>query len=254
MKKALSIIISMALIAVLSSCGRTNEPTQSSETTRTTATQASSTSDDDDSSTRSESSVIDETSDTSTSGESNIGIEVDRDLLFVEITLPPDMVGDTSEEELREDAEESGFDSYILNADGSVTYRMSRVKHQEFLDEFKEDIDEMIEDTIDDDDSSVTKISYNDDLTEFTITVDSAKYTVFDTMTAFAYYAMGSLYQSFSGADLDKIDVNVRFIDENGNELASETYKEWSESVKDSIDVDDSDMSEFDLDDIFDDD
>ena len=220
MKKLLTLVLSFALILPLAACGNDRTNQTSNPTSETINTED------------------DQETENSTTEEVKIGIEVDKDLRTVEITIPADLVGDISEEELRKKIEKSGFDSYTLNADGSVTYKLSRVKHQAFLDDFKEDIDEMIANTIDNEDSSVTKITYNDDLTAFTITVDSAKYTVFDTMKAYSFFAMGSLYQSFSGVDLDKIDVNIRFIDENGTELAEESYKEWFDDLRDAIEDD----------------
>ena len=52
---------------------------------------------------------------------------------------------DTSEDEIKAAAEEAGFQSYKINSDGSVTYTMTKAKHQEMLNEYATSINEYID-------------------------------------------------------------------------------------------------------------
>ena len=60
----------------------------------------------------------------------NDKIEVDENLLTVELTIPADFVGETTQEELNQTAKEEGLKSITLNEDGSATYVMTKKKHK----------------------------------------------------------------------------------------------------------------------------
>lgn len=161
------------------------------------------------------------------------GISVDEGLLNVEVTIPASMFEDTSEEDIKASAEENGFSGCTINDDGSVTYKMSKAKHKEWLSELKESIDQSINDIINGDNAveSFQKIEYSDDLTNFDIYVDADKFGGFDSMYALTFYISGAYYQAFAGIDADNIDVKVNFINNATNEtISSSTYRDMVES------------------------
>ena len=148
------------------------------------------------------------------------GIQVDEGLFNVEVTLPAALMEDTSEEEIRSTADESGFSSCTIHEDGSVTYTMSKAKHQEVLDGIQESIDETVEDLINGENAvaSFQKIEYSDNLSQVDIYVDQEQFSALDTFSALTFYVLGMYYQSFSGADPGTIDVAITFLDASTNE------------------------------------
>lgn len=152
-------------------------------------------------------------------------IEVDKNLLSVEVTVPEKWMGDgeISQEEVEAIALEKGYENAILNADGSVTYKMSKRKHQEILDEMKQGIEDSCNEMINGEDAveSFQKIEFNDSLTEFSVYVDSSKFGNFDTFNSFVFYMTGAYYQIFNCVPSDKLDVKVDYIDKDTNDILS---------------------------------
>lgn len=138
----------------------------------------------------------------------------------VEITLPAAYFEGTDAADIIASAQKQGFTTCAVNEDGSVTYTMSKAKHQEILKEFKASVDETIQDMIDGDQAveSFQKIEYNDTISEVNIFVDKAKYSPFDGLSGLAFYFIGAQYQTFAGVAEDDIDVVVKFIDQATSE------------------------------------
>jgi len=161
------------------------------------------------------------------SGES---INVDEGLLLVDVTIPAAFFEDTTEAEIKEEAKEEGYKSCVVNEDGSVTYTMTKLQHREALREYKEEIDENIDDMLngDDQESSFVSIDYNDKMTKFDVYVDSSLYSDWDALYALTFYFSGMLYQTLDGVAEEDVDVEVNFIDNETKEvLNSGTYKEF---------------------------
>ena len=59
-------------------------------------------------------------------------IDVDKGVFDVVLTIPAELVGETTQEELDEKASEYGY-KVTLNADGSATYTMTKSQHKEML-------------------------------------------------------------------------------------------------------------------------
>lgn len=51
-------------------------------------------------------------------------VDVDEGIFNVELTIPADYIGEQTQEDLDKLAEEHGFKSIVLNADGSATYTL----------------------------------------------------------------------------------------------------------------------------------
>ncbi len=161
---------------------------------------------------------------------SSDSINVDEGLLFVDVTIPAAFFEDTTEAEIKEEAKEEGYKSCVVNEDGSVTYTMTKLQHREALREYKEEIDENIDDMLNGDDqaSSFVSIDYNDKMTKFDVYVDSSLYSDWDALYALTFYFSGMLYQTLDGVAEEDVDVEVNFIDNETKEvLNSGTYKEF---------------------------
>lgn len=128
---------------------------------------------------------------------------------------------DMTQEKVDQAVSDNGFISGVLNDDGSVTFSMSKSQHAEFLQSLKDSTEEMAAGFVDGDDriESFTKITFNDDLSEFKVYVDSAVYTNFDPISSIAFYFAGQYYQLFSGVPYDDTEVVIEFIDKDTDEI-----------------------------------
>ena len=169
----------------------------------------------------------------STEVESKMSSENDKNtlaeekLLSVEVTIPAVFYEEDGEEMTQEKVDQTvsdnGFKSGVLNSDGSVTFSMSKSQHAEFLQSLKDATEETAADFVDGDDriESFTKITFNDDLSEFKIYIDSETYTDLDSISAIAFYFAGQYYQLFSGVPFEDTVVNIDFIDKDTNEVVT---------------------------------
>lgn len=167
------------------------------------------------------------------SPETDGGIQVDEGLLTVEITMPASFFEDMTADEIKAAAEEEGYKACEINADGSVTYTMSKAKHREALADFKASVDEAIEEMISGEEAvaSFRRIEYNNNFSRIDVYVDSAAYTTWDAFSGLAFYVMGAYYQILSGDDPDAVDVVVNFIDEATDEVIhTMSYREFMEA------------------------
>jgi uncharacterized protein YcfL len=73
------------------------------------------------------------------------GVEVDKGLLNVEVTLPASMFEGEDVDATIAEVEKEGVEA-TKNEDGSVTYKMSKSKHKEMMKELETGIIESIED------------------------------------------------------------------------------------------------------------
>lgn len=148
------------------------------------------------------------------------GIEVDKGLLNVEITLPASFFqGDT--EQAIENAKSQGVSEAVVNEDGSVTYKMSKATHEKMLKEMKDQAAQTIEEFANDEDfASIKDITYNDKLSEFTMIVDREAYeNSFDGFVALGLGLQGMLYQAFDGVPSEKQKVTINIKDQSTGEV-----------------------------------
>jgi len=145
-------------------------------------------------------------------------VEVDRNLLGVDITIPASFFEGEDPQDIIDSAEQEGIGETTVNPDGSVTYRMSRAQHRELLDELRvsitEGLDEMVVES-----TSIQAIDHDDELTEFNLIVDRPAYE--DSLDSFAILgiAIGAgYYQLFSGSDPDSYRVVVNSVDADTDE------------------------------------
>lgn len=140
----------------------------------------------------------------------NDKIEVDENLLTVELSIPADFVGETTQEELNQTVEEEdGLKSITLNEDGSATYVMTKKKHKEMMSEIKSGIDEELQSMVGSEDyPNFTKVEANEDYTSFTITTTSTELDLAESFSVMNLYVQGGLYNVFNGTPADNIHVD----------------------------------------------
>lgn len=187
---------------------------------------------------------------TESSSESSPDTLAEEKLLSVEVTIPAVFYEEDGEEMTQEKVDQTvsdnGFKSGVLNSDGSVTFSMSKSQHAEFLQSLKDATEETAAGFVDGDDriESFTKITFNGDLSEFKIYVDSATYTDFDSISALAFYFAGQYYQLFSGVPFENTEVIIDFIDKDTNEvITTGSLSQFRENIQ-STDSDSTSLSD----------
>ncbi len=152
--------------------------------------------------------------------ESGTGIEVDKGLFNVDVTVPPGFFEGLSEAEIAASAEEAGYSSYVLNADGSVTYTMSKAAYEAALQEMRDSTDSVIQDAVNQNPDVFTSITYNKSMTNFDVVVNRAAYEgSFEAgFIGITLYFSGMFYQMFEGVPTDDQQVLINFIDASTNQ------------------------------------
>ena len=146
-------------------------------------------------------------------------VEVDKGLLNVEVHLPVTYFDGQTPEEIKAEAKELGYKDCIVHEDGSVTYKMSKSKHEEMLDAYKKAFDESIAATIIEEEGVVKDIKYNNNLSKIDVYLDEARYDEWDGFSILGYYMMGGYYQMYEGSDTENIDVVVNAINADTKEI-----------------------------------
>ena len=127
----------------------------------------------------------------------------------VTVVIPTVYESVTTQEEAEKIRKENGYESAVLNDDGSLTIVMSRNQHDEMLGQFKKSVDEGITEIIHTvEDSAIEKIEYNDDYSIFTVTVSGDELGLAERQAADELVMYGTLYHIYSGNDVDHIKVD----------------------------------------------
>lgn len=188
MKKVIAVVMSLVLVMGLAACG-TKPADNSAENTNSNST-----------------------------SESQQSIEVEKELFDVQITLPADFVGETTQEDL--DAESDHFHSATLNEDGSVTIVMSKKQHKALMQELADEINETLAEMPGSEDfPNITNIETNDDFTVFTVTTKSTELSLSESFSVMGFYMYGGMYGAFNGANPDNFDVRVDFVNADSGEI-----------------------------------
>ena len=147
-------------------------------------------------------------------------VDVDKGLFNVEITVPKDFIGDTTQEKLDESVKEKGYKSATLNSDGSVTYVMTKAQHEEMLSGIRDSIDQSLSEMVGSSDyPNITAVTANDDYTSFTITTKNAEPDLAESFAVMGLYMYGGMYGIFSGETVDNIHVD--FVNADSGEIIS---------------------------------
>ena len=157
-----------------------------------------------------------------------IDIQVDKDLLDVTVTLPAGFTG--SEEIKKQTIAEAKAEGIAVkeNADGSVSYTMSKAKYEETMKTLEDSLTEGFDQLINDSEIKVFKsITANNDYTEIKVVVNKATYE--EIKPFFNIYLLGinigtGIYHVFNGKAGAVTTTTV--FDEAGNKLDTLSYPE----------------------------
>lgn len=98
------------------------------------------------------------------------------DTSIVEVTLAEEFLLGASFDEVAESAKLAGIDEVVLNADQSITFRMTKEKHTELIHEMKQEVYSWMDKMVDYLDS-VSKITINDAFTEMSVSANENEFT-----------------------------------------------------------------------------
>ncbi len=171
--------------------------------------------------------------------EEDNGIEVERGLFDVSVTIPPGMVTADETENLKEETKEPEDVKIIENEDGSLTYKMSRAIHNKMMTEIRKDINSYVEEVLESTDFPTVKdIECDDSLTSVTITVTNEEEfkSGFDGFIIFGIGLQAMFYQAFDGVDSDNLNVVIDVKDqETGDIFDTVTYPEDLEVMDEEL-------------------
>lgn len=143
------------------------------------------------------------------SGESASGPKAEKEQKSVTIVIPTVYEDVKTQEEADEIRDKNGYESAVLQEDGSLVIVMSQSQFDEMIRDFKENVDKGISEIIGTDgDSSIKKIEYNDDYSVFAVTVSDDEIGIIERQAAHELIMYGTLYHVYTGNDVDQIRVD----------------------------------------------
>ena len=164
------------------------------------------------------------------SNSSDKGITVDKNLFSVNVTVPASFYEGTkiTQDELDADTAKKGYGKAKLNADGSVSFRMSKSQHKASLADMKKSVDDFIQETVNDSPTIFREITYNKKISEFSVSVNKANFEE-DFSAGMIGWGIGILsmfYQMFDGAGENPKTV-IKLIDQStGKVFDTQTWPE----------------------------
>lgn len=135
----------------------------------------------------------------------------------VKITLPAEIMGEMTQEDLDEAVADGEFLSAVVNEDGTVTCEMSKSKHKELMKAVAAEIDKALEDMVGSAEyPNVTKVEHEDDYSHFTVTTKSTELDLAESISVLAFYMYGGMYGACNG-DTDMV-IGVDFVNADTGE------------------------------------
>jgi hypothetical protein len=134
------------------------------------------------------------------------------------IVIPTMYESVTSQEEADEIAKTNGYESASLEEDGSLTIVMEEDVYQQMIGEFLASVEKGTREIVGDGSaSSIKKIEYNDDLSVFTVSVDTDEIGIIERQAAEELVMYGTLYHIYTGNNVDHIQVD--FVNEESGDV-----------------------------------
>lgn len=165
------------------------------------------------------------------------GVNVDKGLLNVEVTVPASFFEGADLDQVIADAKKEGAKEVTKNEDGSLTYKISKSDHNKMMDEMGTSITDSLEEMKTSGDyASIKDITHNKKFTEFTLVVDKAAFeNSFDGFAVLGIGFQGALYQAFNGENADDYKVTVFVQDEATKEVFDEViYPDAFEALEET--------------------
>lgn len=167
--------------------------------------------------------------------ETSEAVAVDKGLLNVEVTIPASFLEGEDIDTVIAEAKEDGIKDVKKNEDGSVTYKMTKSKHKEMMQEVKANVTEYVDDLVNGEDfASIQDIKHNANFSKFTLTVDKEAFeNSFDGFVALGLAMTGMFYQLFDGVDAEKLNVTIETVDQSTGEVfGTVNYPEALENME----------------------
>ena len=134
------------------------------------------------------------------------------------IVIPTAYESVTSQEEADEIAKKNGYESAVLEEDGSLTIVMEEDVYETMISSFLDSVQKGVKEIIGDGSvSSVKKIEYNEDLSIFTVTIDADEIGIIERQAADELVMYGTLYHIYTGNSVDHIQVD--YVSEESGEV-----------------------------------
>lgn len=145
----------------------------------------------------------------------------DEKIYDVELTIPAGYMNteNTTQEDLDAAAKENDYQSITLNADGSITYIMTKEQHTAMVSSIATTLDSYMESMVGSEDyPNITAVEASSDYTEFTITTTSEELDIAETISRMMFYTYGDMYQVFNGT-ADNTIITVNFVNADSGEV-----------------------------------
>ena len=155
-------------------------------------------------------------------------VTVDEVNQTVTVTLPPDFFTGQTKDSIMAEAEAEGFESCVVNSDGSVTYTMNKQKQAQILADFKRELDATIS-NLTSSGTSYRSITYNDNVSQINVKVDANEFVQSeqDQSYAAAFFMLAGYYQMFGGTPSEQVNVVISFADDaSGRPIGTLSYQE----------------------------
>ncbi|MDQ0227827.1 hypothetical protein [Metabacillus niabensis] len=151
-------------------------------------------------------------------------VDVDKGLLNVEITVPATMFEGEDIDTVISNAKKEGVKEVVKNDDGSLTYKMSKEKHKEMVEELEAEINKTIQETKKSGEyKSIKDITHNDTFSEFIVVVDRDAYeNSLDGVAILGLGMSGVMYQTFNGGEPNSNKVTITIKDQTTEEVFDE--------------------------------
>lgn len=212
MKRFIAIIVALATVFTLTSCGGgTNSSANTSNTVAPDSQQntiENTTNNEQD--TASTPKAEDDSIDDEAWDELNaVGkVQIENGILTTTITMPGDLIGGPVTQESLDAGAGEQYISAKLNDDGSVSYKMTKKQHKTLLDGIYQGVEQSLADMVQGNDYSFTEIKHNKNYTQFDVTIKGDELTLSDSFATMAFYMYGGFYGIFSGKGTEKVIVN----------------------------------------------
>lgn len=149
-------------------------------------------------------------------------VDVDSGLFNVTLTIPSDYVEEgTTQDQLDATAKEEGYKSATLNADGSVTYVITKAQHREMMDGISQGIDKSLSEMAGSEEyPTISRIEANSDYTEYKVYLNSEEVGFSESMATLGLYIFSGTYHVFNGTEPG--NVNIQFLSESTGQVIQE--------------------------------
>lgn len=132
----------------------------------------------------------------------------------IELTIPALLTDDSAEPTVTDEAKELGVKKIEKQSDGSVKYTFERSKYKEYLNYLKDETKNTIDDIATGADyKSISKIDYNNNFSDITISVNKEAYeNSFESLAVTVCGISCMLYQAFDTSAPQTVTINVKDI------------------------------------------